>query len=284
MVSLALLAAVSVGAWRLRARWPWLLAAWLAYLLLLGPASGLAPSGLQATADRYTYVPSVAVALLVGAAAARLWAQERRHVWLAAGTALAVALSIQTVRQLGYWRDSITLWTRALELDPRNDVALYNLALALEEAGEPARAAQRYRELVSLVPDHGPARRNLGRLEAARYEREAGDAAAAGRLEEAVLLYGRALEQDAARLHSRRSRGMVLAQLGRFGQAIPDLQAAVAAGGAGPEVAAALAFALAQEGRSEEAVRVLQAAVARHPDVPDLARELARLEGRIRQP
>jgi Flp pilus assembly protein TadD len=282
LAGVVLLAGVSLAAWRMRVGRPWVLAGWLAYLLLLAPAAGLAPSGLQATADRYTYIPSVVVALLAGAWAARVWAGARRAAWLAAGVALGAALAAQTVRQLGYWRDSVTLWTRAVELDPRNDVALYNLALALDAAGDESGATRRYHEVIGLVPDHAPARENLARLEAARLEREAGAAAASGRLEEAVLLYGRALEQDPARLHARRSRGMALAQLGRFAQALPDLQAAVAAGGAEPEIAAALAFVLVQEGRRDEAVGVLREAVARHPGVPGLARELARLEDRIR--
>jgi predicted Zn-dependent protease len=263
--SVGLLVVVSAAAWRARARRPWLLAGWLAYLLLLVPASGLTPSGLQATADRYSYVPGVAVALLAGGGAARLWAGGRRRAWLALGAALGTTLGFQTGRQLGYWRDSITLWTRALDLDPGNDVALYNLALALEAAGDPAGATRHYRELLALIPDHAPARGNLGR-----------------RLEEAVLLYGRALEHDPARLHSRRSRGMALAQLGRFDEAIPDLRAAVAGGEAEPEVAAALAFVLVQGGRRDEAVGVLRAAVARHPGIPGLVQELARLEDRIR--
>jgi tetratricopeptide (TPR) repeat protein len=258
------------------------MAGWLAYLLLLAPASGLAPSGVQATADRYTYLPSVAVALLVGAGAGRLRVDTRWRKWLALGLALATALGVLTWRQVGFWRDSVTLWTRAVELDPRNNVALYNLALALDEAGDKPAAAGRYRELLALVPDHAPARKNLELLEAARFEREAGAAVAAGRLDEAAGLYGRALEHDPARLHSRRSRGMALAQLGRFGEAIPDLQAALRAGGAEPEVAAALAFALAQTGRREDALQVLRAAVARHPDSGGLVQELARLEDRIR--
>jgi Flp pilus assembly protein TadD len=281
--SLALLVALTAAAWRARSRWPWLLAGWLAYLLLLAPASGLAPSGVQATADRYTYLPSVAVALLVGAGAGRLRADTRWRSWLALGLALAAALGVLTWRQVGFWRDSVTLWTRAVALDPRNDVALYNLALALDEAGDEPAAANRYRELLAFVPDHAPARRNLELLEAARFEREAGAAVAEGRLGAAVGLYGRALEHDPARLHSRRSRGMALAQLGRFAEAIPDLQAALLTGGAEPEVAAALAFALVETGKPDQAVRVLREAVLRHPGSARLAQELARLEARMRQ-
>jgi tetratricopeptide (TPR) repeat protein len=254
LLGLVLLAAATALVWRQRARRPVLWGAWLVYLLLLAPASGLAPSGVQATADRYAYLPGVPVALLVGAGAARLWAEEkRRALSLGLGLALVVALAWVTGRQVGYWRDSVTLWTRALELDERNDVARYNLALALAESGDEAGAAAQYRRLLEMIPDHGPGRHNLDLLEAAVFEREAGAAAAAGRLPEAVALFGRALERDPRRLHSRRSRGMALAQLGRFEEAIPDLRAAVAAGSAEPAVVLALQFALERTGHADEA-------------------------------
>lgn len=282
LAGLASLAAVTALLYRHRARWAVAWTAWVAYLALLGPASGLAPSGLQATADRYMYIPGMPIALLLGGLAARLSRDERRRgLWLALGAVLAAALAISTWRQAAFWRDSVTLWSRALEVNPRNDVAQYNLALARAAAGEEPAAAAGYRRVLELVPDHAPARHNLDLLEAAQFEREAGAAAAAGGLQEAVMLYGRALERDPRRLHSRRSRGVALAQLGRFEEAIPDLRAALASGSAEPEVAAALAFALEQDGARDEAVRVLREAVARHPGAGRLAQDLARLEGRM---
>jgi len=132
-----------------------------------------------------------------------------------------------------------------VELDHRNDVALYNLASALAEAGRDEEAAARYRELIRLLPDHGPARHNLAVIEAERLERQGNDLAAAGRLGEAAEVYGQALAHDPARLHSRASRGMALATLGRFDEALPDLEAAFRAGRTEPALARALAVARA---------------------------------------
>ncbi|HET7293776.1 MAG TPA: tetratricopeptide repeat protein [Vicinamibacteria bacterium] len=281
LVGVALLIVVSAAVWRWRREHPWLLVGWLAYLLLLGPALGLLPSGLQATADRYTYLPGVTLALGIGGGAARLWADRpRRRGWAIVGVALAAVLVGLTLRQVRFWKDSVTLWTHALALDARNDVALYNLAHALAEKGDAAGAETQYRRLLELVPDHELGRRNLALLEAARFEREGNDRAAAGRLPEAIELYGRALERDAARLHSRRSRGMALAQLGRYADAIPDLREAARAPDAEPVVAGALAFVLAESGRSGEAADVLRDALGRHPGDPRLSRALAELERR----
>jgi Flp pilus assembly protein TadD len=281
VIGVALLAIVSGLAYRFRRERPWLLTAWLAYLLLLGPATGLLPSGLQATADRYTYLPGVAIALVVGAGAARLWVDARnRGLWLALGVGVAAVLAGLTRQQVRFWRDSVTLWTHALEVNARNDVALYNLAHAVAEMGDSARAELHYRRLLELVPDHDVGRRNLRLLEAARLECEGNENAARGRFAEAADLYSQALERDAARLHSRRSRGMALARLGRYDEAIPDLAQAAGASDAEPEVAGALAFALAASGRREEAAAALRKALARHPGDLRLTEALTSLERR----
>jgi tetratricopeptide (TPR) repeat protein len=267
LVAAAALLLLATGiAVRLRAKWPSLLAGWLAYLALVAPASGLAPSGLQATADRYTYLPGVVLALLAGGLVGLAWSAPAWRAPLAASAAVvALAMSLASARYLRSWRDSVTLWTRALAVDARNDVALYNLALALEENGDEQAAVQRYEGLLRLLPDHAPARHNRDRLLARRYEREAGELATAGRLEDAVEAYGRALALDPKRLHSRRSRGMALAQLGRFEEAIPDLREAVVAGPPEPPVLQALAFALQRAGRPDEAQALLAAAPAPRP-------------------
>jgi Flp pilus assembly protein TadD len=191
---------------------------------------------------------------------------------------LLVALGAAARVQLGFWKDSVTLWTRAAALDPQNDVALYNLALALQEAGDPAGAEARLKETVALVPDHEPARRLLATLEARRLEQEAGALAAAGHLPEAVELLSRVLGREPGRMRAYASRGMVLAELERFEEATTDLRAALAQGNDEVEVIGALAYCLAQMGRGDEAVKVLVDATLRHPEEPRLRATLATLE------
>ena len=52
--------------------WPAGLAVWAAYLLLLAPQSGLLHAGYALAADRYSYLPTLAPALLLGAGVAML--------------------------------------------------------------------------------------------------------------------------------------------------------------------------------------------------------------------
>jgi len=309
LAALLALAAVSIAAWRMRHRWPAFLAAWVAYLALLAPAAGLVPSGLQATADRYTYVPGVVIAIGVAGAALRLArarsgqalrlarARSGQALRLARASArspqasaggrailvgvmlliLVVASAFTTRRALAPWSDSVSLWTRVVALDPRHDVGLYNLGIALAAVDRRDEAAARYREVLALQPAHGPAKANLDRLDAARLEDEANNLAARGELAAAAERYRQAIARDAARSHSYAARGMALANLGRIAESIPLLRRAIELGERDPAVANTLGVVLLQSGQSREARVTFETALAVHQSDVNLAHNLARL-------
>jgi protein O-mannosyl-transferase len=244
------LAAVTITAWRARRYWPALTAAWFAYLVLLAPVMGLTPSGQTETADRYTYLPGVALSMIIGLAIARLrqgsgeqphappkYADRRISLAIIAGVTLLLgALTWQGVH---WWHDSTTLWTRALAFDARNDIATYNLATALQAEGRRDEAIVRYEQTLVLIPDHEPARRALVSL--------------------------------------RTNRGFALAQEGQFAAAVPDLRFALDARPDDLRVTEILSFSLARTNRDGEAAAVLKEAIARHPDNDELAHNLARI-------
>jgi tetratricopeptide (TPR) repeat protein len=178
----------------------------------------------------------------------------------------AVVYAQSAQLQAAFWRDSITLWTRAVTLTPDNDIARYNLALARLEAGQVNAAMSDLEALLRLVPDHAPARAQLNALVADR-ESAAGDrAAAAGQFFTAVTSYDRALAAEPTRLSVRLKRGMARAQAGEVSQAVPDLEAATAGATPEPAVANALAFGYAATGRAADGIALLRRARTAHPD------------------
>lgn len=252
------------------------LAVWGVYLLLLAPVSGLLPSGLQVTADRYTYGPAMALAGGLAGLLALLPGGVRRVGFLALGAG-AVVLAQSAHVQADYWRDSVTLWSRALALDGGNDVALFNLALAEADAGRRDPAIEHLQQLLTLVPDHGPGRARLAALVADR-ETAAGDAAAdAGQLQTAIAAFTRALGADPGRGTARLHRGMARAQLGQLGPAAEDLAASLGPTLPDSPVVSALAMAWAATGRGADAVALLQRARRERPDDAAIAGNLAQL-------
>ncbi|MFN8059637.1 MAG: tetratricopeptide repeat protein [Vicinamibacterales bacterium] len=275
------------GATRLLHPLPAALAAWGSAFALLVPVLGLAPSGLQATADRYTYGPALVLSAALAStllgrrtptAGTSPPARTSPHSIVVALAVLGLAgLTAVTVKQLGFWRDSETLWARAVALDATNDVALYNLALAQESGGRTGEAIATFRRLLAVVPDHDLGRRAMTRLEADRDQAEGDRLANAGNLADAVAAYDRALAGDGSRMRLRANRGMALLSIGDIARAADDLGAAFDSGIEDIAVVSGLSFALMSSGRAADARRVLERGRTAHPDDVGIANNLARL-------
>jgi tetratricopeptide (TPR) repeat protein len=113
---------------------PYLIVGWLWFLGVLVPVIGLFKVvGEQSHADRYTYVP------LVGLFIGLVWgvrevARCNRHgiralPWLSGSILLVCAIG--TRLQLRHWEDSVTLFKRAIEVNPQTVTAYANLGAQL---------------------------------------------------------------------------------------------------------------------------------------------------------
>jgi tetratricopeptide (TPR) repeat protein len=134
----AFLIAMTWVAFALRRNRPYLLVGWLWYLVMLLPVIGIVEVGLQGHADRYTYLPQVglSIALTWLAADVSRSLRYRREFLAAAGCVIVMVLSACAWKQTTYWRNSETLWARALAVTTDNDVALTNLGTSLMERGQ----------------------------------------------------------------------------------------------------------------------------------------------------
>jgi len=162
----ALLAA-TVAAVRWARRLPWLPAGWGWYLVTLLPVIGLVQVGAQSMADRYTYVPYVGLFILLAWGGGRLL--EGRPAWArragaAAAMVAVVALALVAARQVGHWRDSIALFTRAVAVTELNDKAHDNLAVALLAAGRLDESEAHCREAIAINSGNDAAQSNLGTI------------------------------------------------------------------------------------------------------------------------
>ena len=145
---------------------------WFWFLGTLVPMIGLVQVGGQAMADRYAYLPYVGLFLMVCWAVPDSVPRSRayaRGVAFAGGLAL-VALATLTARQIGYWRDNVTLWTRTLQVTGPNFIAEDNLGGALRGDGRTEDAMVHFRRAVEINPNDP-----IGNLNVAAYEQQHGN-------------------------------------------------------------------------------------------------------------
>ena len=131
-----------------------------------GARNWLVQAGDQAMADRYTYVPSLGVLILTIWGVSELtrhW-QYRVTGVVVAGCAAVVLCYGLTRQQLGYWKDSETLFRHALAVTENNYVAHNNLGAALDRKSQLDEAINQYQEAIRLKPDFADARSNLGAI------------------------------------------------------------------------------------------------------------------------
>ncbi|NOT29901.1 MAG: tetratricopeptide repeat protein [Planctomycetes bacterium] len=221
---------------RTRRSAPYAWVGWSWFLGTLVPVLGLVQVGWQGWAERYSYVPSIGLAL------ALVWASHtlllrtpraRAAAGVLAGLALAGLAAASTV-QLGAWQSSRTLFERALAVEEANFVAHNNLAEALEQAGDLPGARRHYARALALHPGMPPVRANL-----ARVLRSQGEfAAARAELE-------RALADDPDLAQAQAELGTLLAGLGEDEKALVHLRRARTLLPADTTVANVLAWLLA---------------------------------------
>jgi Tfp pilus assembly protein PilF len=242
--------AITAGVVKVRHLRPYILAGWLWFVIGLLPSLGFVQAGGQSMADRFTYLPHVGLlAAIVWLAAETL---PRRVAYVSAVVTIC-AVSIVCARQVSLWRDSVTLFSHAVEHEPHNWVARvkvgqgliekrayadalshlheavrlqpasfhthYNLGLALAATGQHVNAASAFERAIALKPGYADAHYSLGAMliQAAR------PADAERSLREAVRLG--VDPRYASEAHNL--LGASLAQRGRIAEALPEFENAV---------------------------------------------------------
>jgi tetratricopeptide (TPR) repeat protein len=162
--ALLLLAAMTAMVLFLFKRKPYLFTGWFWYAGTLVPVIGLIQVGPHALADRYTYVPLIGLFIVLtwGAAdLARRCRLSRPLLWTAGAIAVAI-LSFLTWVQVGYWRNTVTLFEHALKIEPNNYIVLSNLGSFFIAQGEYDKGIGYIQKAINVKPGFGPLYANLG--------------------------------------------------------------------------------------------------------------------------
>jgi protein O-mannosyl-transferase len=239
-----------------RRRFPYLVTGWFWYIVTLMPVIGLVQVGGQALADRYTYIPLTGLFIILCWLIPELLEGWRsRSVILGTLSVLVfTALSAITWRQLGYWKDDISLYRHTLAVTRDNYLILNNYGIALDERGDLAGAYGMFQETLRINPRSATAYNNLGAL-FVRW----------GNYQDAIRNYSRALEVMPSYALSRSGLGKALAGQGRLDEAIWQYKEALNIDPSLAETHLNLAILLMKTGRRDEALSHYEAAIRLEP-------------------
>ena len=237
------------------------LSIWGCYVIALTPVLGIVQVGEQAMADRYAYLPSLGPFLLIGLGTAWLWQMADspdkwgpavKGVLAVVGASLCISLSYLDVKQIGIWKNSMTLWnyviakepdtvpfaynnrgnafketgrlkqaledyTTAVTLDSGQYRAFHNRGLVFMETGELDLALQDYNSAIAINPNYAEAYNNRGIV----FRKM-------GRLDKAIEDYSKAITMDPEQYRAYNNRGIAYAETGHFDRAVVDFTRAIA--------------------------------------------------------
>lgn len=153
-------------------RFPYLAVGWFWFLGTLVPVIGLVQVGVQAMADRYTYLPSVGIFILVVWGISDLLNSSVRKAAICAfaGSAALIACLVITTLQLGYWQNSLTIFLHTVQVTENNYAADDCLGKTLYNMGDLKDAENVYQQAVSLEPTYPMAQFDLGMNEIANHD------------------------------------------------------------------------------------------------------------------
>ncbi len=291
IASAALLIALSAIAFRWRRVAPWIAVGWLWYLVMLLPVLGLIQTGEISRADRYTYLPQIGLYLVI-AWTAGAWCdghQKRRVVAGSLAVVLLAAAALLAFRQTGFWKDSETLWNRALACTSDNDTAHYNLGTGFLQKGRLDEAMAHYQKTLEANPEYADAHINLGRAllqkglpdEAISHYRKAIDIKPRyaeahynlgiallqkEQVDEAIAHYRKALEINPAYADAQNNLGSALIRTGRVDEGIRLFEEVLRSDSGNAKAHNNLAAALVQKGRIAEAVAQYDKVLEIDPD------------------
>ncbi len=278
------------------------------YLLMLLPSFSTFQKGghLYFASDRYAYLPSIGLFLIVAVCAHALWQRyriSRIPLTVVAGAAVVASL-FGMHRQVLIWKDSKALFGNVLRLQPAAVIAYNNYATELTD---PKEALPYFQKAVEMEPTFILPYRNMAGLfrktgdrveekkiyemaipllmkknrpsdddasllfEYAEFKEEDGDRAGMFEtLEQAITL-----KPDLAEAHY--NIGVKYEKYGMMDRAGPALEQAIALGGNKPDFLYHIASVYAQTGRLEDAALQLELLVDINPGYEKAAEHLANI-------
>src|SRR5437773_9192497 len=221
----------------------YLIVGWLWFLGTLVPVIGIVQVGGQTMADRYFYIPSIGLFIVIAFGLTDIAKTRRVAPSLSAAVASGILLALATLTnaQIHRWTDSFTLFKHTLAVTPPNLMIENNLGSALSRSGLHDEAAAHFEKALEIMPAH--------------YD---------------SLLYDALLNMGISRFYQN-----------RLPEAIEYCQSALRVRPDAPKAHDLLGMALAMQGHGEAALDEIRHAAELAPNDADIQKDLGVTLGRL---
>jgi protein O-mannosyl-transferase len=238
VAAIVLCLAVLWGLRKMKPRLGVFLALW--FLITLAPAFAqfCLANPLENYHDRYLYVPSVSLAVLIGAVVSKVISKGllQNRVPYGAAATLTIIWSCSTVHQLRFWESNYSLFEHASAVAPRNELATGNYAVELTNRGEYKRALELSQIMIRLHPASLPALQSAARAAFLLHD-----------FFKAEHYYSEAVQLEPSDSMLWLKLGSSQMKLGRYSEAATSLHEAARLNPQAPLLHYSLGFALAQQ-------------------------------------
>lgn len=145
-------------------RCPYLFVGWLWYAISLAPVIGIIQVGNHALADRYHYLPSIGISMMIawGLPALINNLNIRNNIVLPAAILFLTMMAFLSFKQCGYWGNDFELFNHAARVTQNNDLALNNRGVFYGERGQYQLAIKDFKQVMSHDPHRLRTYYNLG--------------------------------------------------------------------------------------------------------------------------
>ncbi len=267
ILAFLILVGVSVVIIHIGRRRRYLTVGWLWYLGTLIPVIGLIQVGSQAMADRYTYLPSIGIFIMVAWGAAELIAQwqHRKFILAISAAVLLVVWGICTQLQVRYWKNNSTLFGHALKVTRDNHIMHNNYGNFLMGKGQYEKAIEHFTEALRIDPQYLQARGNLSET----FNKQGIVLQKQNRVDQAIEKWQQAIQLNPEHSQAHFNIGLALAGKGKNEQAVEYFKKALQQKPDWHEPYNDLGLAYAQLGREDLAVKNYNKALQLKPDYPN---------------
>jgi tetratricopeptide (TPR) repeat protein len=145
-------------------RLPYLFVGWMWYAIIILPVIGILQFGKQSMADRYHYLPSVGIAVMLAWGIPSLIKSEnvRKIILFPASLIFLAIMAFLTWQQCHYWKSDFELFNHAVLVTKDNCLAHNSRGIAYGKLGQYKPALSDFSEAIRLKPDYSNAYNNRG--------------------------------------------------------------------------------------------------------------------------